>query len=418
MNAKTRFLTASLASLAVASAVTLTTPTAFAADEPGRACGLPAVAAVYVSVIHEPELRTIPAVTHDEWRWERDVTTFEYEFSTTVSPAYTENDWTRDVPGVTEYQWSHKVVEQEAVPAVPGTDEVGHWETVIVTPAVTVTMFEYEQQQTGHLRWEADGWNADKGDTDTGKGWVKTGRTREDVTTPAVTAQHWVVTQAATDGTPAVPEISHLDYLWAASSPGAGWTGPLATRTAGGGTESSTTTGDDVPAGDGWTKSGSHIVPAVVDTIWALTAPDGYAATGESRVHDVVTEQTDGTSAAAPDGDGWSKVVDSGVVVVDQPAGSELVGNGWTEHVLVSPEVPASEPCVAVAAENSTSSAAGPKAQGSSVVSAAQAAQAATADTVLPATGSPVSPLLLTTGLGALLAGGVLVRIGRRRQTS
>jgi hypothetical integral membrane protein (TIGR02206 family) len=43
---------------------------------------------------------------------------------------------------------------------------------------------------------------------------------------------------------------------------------------------------------------------------------------------------------------------------------------------------------------------------------------AAQVGTVLPEAGSPVSPLLRTAGLGALLAGGVLVGAGRRRNSA
>jgi hypothetical protein len=428
MNAKTRFLTGSLASLAIASAVTLSAPPASAADGPGQVpglpCGQPAVPAVYVTVTHDPELRLVPAVTHDEWRWERAVTTYEYEFATVVAPAHSESDWTREVPGTTEYEWSRTVVDRAAVPAVPGTAEVGHWETRVVTPAVTVTVFEYVQQQTGRTRWERDGWNGEKDDEDKGRGWTRTGHTREDVTTPAVTAPYWVVDQPSTDGTPAVDALTHSETTWATSSPGGDWTGPSAARTVGGGTETATTTGDDVPAGDGWTRIDSRTVPAVVDLGWAQQVPEGALATGASRVHDVTTEQTDNTSATAPDGAGWSPVAGSRVVVVDQAETTELVGTGGTEEVLVSPAQAAGEPCPEVA-QGSSSAADGPKAGGSSVVSAAQAAGATTVTaagaettTVLPATGSPVSPLLLATGLGALLAGGVLVRAGRGRHTS
>jgi hypothetical protein len=404
MTPKIRILTGGLATIAVASAVTLASPSAYA-DEPTHGCGQPAIPAVYTSVSHDPELRAVPAVTHDEWRWERQVTTYEYEFTRLVSAAYTESDWARDVAGTTEYQWSHKVVEQAAV---PGSPEQGHYEMVVVAPAVTVTQFEYVQQQTGMTRWERDGWNGDHAGVDDGKGWLKTGNTREDVVTPAVTEQDWVVDQAATA---AVDEVSHQEYSWAASSPGAEWTGPLDSRTVGGGTESATTTGDDVPAGSGWTLTGTQEFAEVVDTVWAQDAPAGYDPTGASRIHDVSTEETDATSASAPDGDGWTQVDGSRVVIVDQPETFELVGEGWTEQVLVSPELPATAPCADAS-----------QAGGSTVVSAGHgggsvAAPVEGAANVLPATGNPVSPVLLTAGLGALLAGGVLVQVGRRRRT-
>jgi hypothetical protein len=402
MTTTTRFLTGGIATLAVASAVTLATP---AANATASTCGQAAVPASYVTVFHDPVLREVPAVTHDEWRWQRDVTTYENEYSRVVTPAHTESDWTRDVPGTTEYLWSHEVIDQ---PAVPGTPEQGHHETVVVTPAVTETLFEYVQQQTGKTRWEHDGWNGEHAGDDDGKGWFKTGNTREDVVTPAVTEDHYVVDQAAV---PAIDEVSHVDTRWADSSPGADWNGPLDTRTVGGGTETTTTSGDDVPAGDGWTRTATHTFPAVIDTLWALTAPDGYAPTGATRVHDVTTEETDGTSATAPDGDGWTQVADSRVVVVDQPATTEVVGDGWSEQVLVSPAQAATAPCPEAPIGGSI--VAGPSG-GSQAAPAAAAAQA----TVLPETGNPVSALLLSAGVGALIAGSVLVRSGRRRRTT
>jgi len=337
------------------------------------------VPAVYVTVVHDPELRVVPAVTHEEWRWQREVTSYEYEFSKVVSQA------------TTEYLWSHKVVDQPAVPAVPGTPEQGHHEIVVVTPAVTETLFEYVQQQTGKTRWEHDGWNGEHAGVDDGKGWLKTGNTREDVVTPAVTEDHWVVDQPATPGTPAIDEISHQESAWSESSPGDGWTGPLDSRT----------------------------IPAVVDTLWAVDAPDGYTATGASRVHDVTTEETDGTSATPPAGDGWTAVTDSRVVVVDVAEHTELVGEGSTEQVLVSPAIPASDACPVTPSDNTVDGPADEGAAGSSAVDPAHGAGAAASSaTVLPETGNPASPWLIAAGAGALVAGSVLVRSGRRRRTS
>lgn len=420
MTRSTRFLTGSLATMAVASAVTLIAPAASAADGADRACGLPAVPAAFLSVIHEPVLREIPAVTHQEWRWERTVTVDELEYAKVLSPATTETDWTREVPGVTEHLWSRTVIDQAAVPAVPGTAEQGHHETVVVTPAVTVTLVEYVQHQTGNTRWEQDGWNAANNPN---QGWSKTGNTREEILTPAVTEQRWVVDQPAVPGTPAIPEISHTETTWAAGSPGAAWTGPLDSRTVGGGTESTTTSGDQAPSGAGWVEQAVRQIPAVVDTIWALVAPAGYVATGATRVHHVTPEQTTTTSAEAPEGDGWSPVADSLVVVVDQPADTEVVSDGWTETVEVSPALDATAPCptgpdapaAEVAGPQGGGSGDGTPGQGSTGSTAVAAA--ANGATVLPATGNPASPILLATAIGTLVAGGALVRIGRRRPT-
>lgn len=421
MHLSTRFLTGGLATAAIASAVTLTAPGAYAADGPTPPCDQPAVPAVFLTVIHEPQLRAVPAVTHDEWRWQREVTTYEYAYAKTVRPAYDETDWTRDVP--LEFRWTRTVVTQKAVPAVPGTAEVSHFETVVITPAVTVVQYEYRQKEhPTQTRWEDEGWNADKEGGDRGQGWERTGNTRE-LTTPAVTEQVKVVTEPAHDGTPAVPEISHVEEAWAATSPGDDWTRDLATPAQGGGTESVTTTGDDQPAGDGWQKVATRHVDASVDTQWAQSAPDGYDATGESRVLDVTTEQTDDTSATAPEGEGWTIVPDSLVVKVDVPETTELVGPGFTEEVLVSPAIPAGAPCPEVSGGGVSAPTDAATGGGATAVSGAQAAAASPAaagsasSTVLPATGNPVSPLLLTTGLGALVAGSLLVRVGRRRRT-
>jgi hypothetical protein len=417
----TRFLTGGLATVAIASAVTLTAPGASAADGPTPPCGQPAVPAVFVTVIHEPELRSVPAVTHDEWRWQREVTSYEYEYAQTVRPAYDETDWTRDVP--LEFRWTRTVVTQNAVPAVPGTAEVSHLETVVVTPAVTVTEFEYRQKDhPTQTRWEDEGWNADKDGGDKGQGWEKTGNTRERTITPAVTEEVKVVTEPARDGTPAVPEISHVEETWAATSPGEDWAQDLGTPAQGGGTESVTTTGDDQPAGDGWQETATRHVDAFVDTLWAQSAPDGYDATGESRVLDVTTEETDGTSATAPEGEGWTIVPESLAVKIDVPETSELVGSGYTEEVLVEPAIPAGAPCPVVSGGGVAAPTAASTDGGSTAISGAQAAglsaaAPASGATVLPATGNPVSPLLLTTGLGALVAGSLLVRVGRRRRT-
>jgi hypothetical protein len=424
MTRRTRYLTGSLATMAVASAITLTAPTAFAADAPKRPCGLAATPAAFISVIHEPVLREVPAVTHQEWRWERTVTIHELEYATVLSAATTETDWTREVPGVTEQLWSRTVIDQAAVPAVPGTVEQGHHETVVVTPAVTVTQFEYVQHQTGNTRWREDGWNAAN---DPDQGWYKTGNTRVQVLTPAVTEQRWVVDQPAVPGTPAVPEVSHTETTWAASSPGAAWAGPLDSRTVGGGTESTTTAGNETPAGAGWVQQAVRQIPAVLDTVWALVAPAGYTATGESRVHSVSTEETEATSPDAPAGQGWTRIGESEVVVVDQPADTETISEGWTETVQVSPALDATAPCP-TAPEAATAGAAGPLSDSTAAVAAAQTgnagdastavAAAAAGTTVLPATGNPASPILLATAIGTLVAGGALVRIGRRRPTS
>ena len=64
--------------LAVASG-SAAAPAAYA-EAPARPCGDPAVAAVFATLVREPVLRRVPAVTHDEWRWERQVSTVVHEY--------------------------------------------------------------------------------------------------------------------------------------------------------------------------------------------------------------------------------------------------------------------------------------------------------------------------------------------------
>ena len=402
---RSRFLTGSLASIAVASAVTLAAPAANAED---RGCGQPGVDATYSNVVHDPVFRTVPAQTHSEWLWQHDVAEFSYEFTKLVSPAAVETDWTRQVAGPTEYLFTRTVVDTPAVPAVPGTPEVGHFDTVITTPAVVVTEWEYQHQVTGKLRWESEDWGAQNGQ---GDGWVKTGNTQQTEVTPAVTRQVWVVDVAATPGTPAVPAVTHPESVWALSSPGAGWSGPVDSRPGASSTENQTTAGDP-PAGDGWSLVATREIPAVFDTVWAPTAPAGYDPTGASQVVGSHTEQTGTPSATAP-GDGWTQVPGSETVVVDVPAGQELVTDGYTEQVLVSPALPATDPCVDPPAETPTTDtpATETPVQGAPAPTAEVASPVAA---VLPDTGNGVPPWMAPTGLAVMLAGIAVIRFSRR----
>jgi hypothetical protein len=392
---RNRFLTGSLASIAVASAVTLAAPAAHAAD---RDCGLPAVDAVYTSVVHAPVFRTVPAQSHQEWRWERAVDDYSYEFTKLISPAGVETDWTREVAGPLEYLYTRTVVDSPAVPAVPGTPEVGHFDTVVTTPAVVTTEWEYQHENTGNLRWADENWGAQNGQ---GNGWKKTGNTRQTEVTPAVTTQVWVVDAPATPGTPALPAVTHDESIWALTSPGADWTGPADSRPGASTTEDETTAGD-APAGNGWSLVATRVIDAVYDTVWAASAPDGYDPTGASQVTGSHQELTDGTSVTAP-GPGWSAVTGSEISVVDVPATEELVSDGYTEQVLVSPALPATDPCV----EPPTGTAGGPQAAPAPQVSSP-------VSTVLPDTGNDVPPWMAPTGLAAMLAGIAMIRFGRR----
>lgn len=398
---RTRFLTGSLATLAVASAFTLATPSAQAAED--LPCGQPEVAAVYQTVVHPAVFRTVPAVTHSEWRWGRDVASYELEYSKLVSPASVENDWTRQVPGPLEFLFTRTVVDSPAVPAVPGVPAIGHVEQVVTVPAVVATEVEYQHENTGTLRWEDADWGAQNGN---GKGWKKTGNTREVVVTPAVTTPVWVIDVPAVPAIPAVPEVSHTESAWAFSAPGAGWTGPVEERATASSTENATTDGA-APAGDGWSLVDTRVVPAVVDTLWSAVAPEGYTPTGLGRAGASTHEETDTASAAAPAGDGWAKVEGSETTVVDAPETTELVTPETTEELLVTPAVPATDPCVAPPAEED---------EETDAVAAPQAAQggAGPVSTVLPNTGNDVPPWMAPAGLAVMLAGIGVIRMSRR----
>lgn len=388
-----RFLTGGLATLAVASAFTLSTPAAHA-EGSTQPCGQPAVPAVYTSVVHDPVFRTVAAITHDEWRWQRDVPSTEYEYAKVVTPARDEADWSRTIPGAVEYLFTRTVVDQPAVPSTPAVPEVGHYDTVVVTPAVTVLQDEYQHQVTGKLRWESPDWGAQNGN---GDGWVKTGNTRQLEITPAVTQQVWVVDVPGVPATPGTPAVTHDETQWASSLPaGDGWTGPIDTRTDDPTTETVTTDGS-TPSGDGWILVATRHFDAVIDTVWGSVAPDGYTPTGAERPGGTTHEETSVTSAAAPDGDGWASIEGSQVTVTDAPATQVLVTPGSVDQVLVTPARPGTAPCPVVAAPQ-----------------AAPAAQASVAPTRLPNTGG-VPGWMAPSGLAAILAGAALIRGARRR---
>ncbi len=405
----TRFLTGSLATLAIASAFTLATPAAQATEDVDRPCGLPATAAVYDTVVVPPEFRTVPAVVHSEWLWEREVAAYEYEFSKQISPAVVETDWTREVPGPVEFLFTRTVIDSPAIPGIPAVLEVGHWETVVTTPAVVVTEVEYVHERTGNLRWEDEDWGAQNG---AGSGWSKTGNTRSVEITPAVTTQTWVIDVPGTPAIPEVPEVSHVESVWATTTPaGDGWT-PVDERPGPATTEDATTDGD-APAGDGWALVATRTVDAVIDTVWAAVSPDGYTPTGASRIAGSDREETTAPSEEAPEGDGWTKIAASEVVVTDVPETQELVTPGSVEQVLVSPAIPASDPCPVAPANEVAGPDSSP--EGLLTPEVAHAAASPVAE-VLPNTGNELPAWMAPTGVAVILAGIGMIRFGRRAE--
>ncbi|MCX6398907.1 MAG: LPXTG cell wall anchor domain-containing protein [Propionibacteriales bacterium] len=410
------------------------------------ACGQPAVPAVYSSIDHPAVVTTVPEVTHVEWLWQRAVPTTEFEYSRTVSPAQGTWSWSRKVD-VIERAWFKIVIDQPFVPAIP---EVRHQETRVVKPAVTRTEFEYVQKSTGRLRWEEAGWNAeddrdrdrdrdrddkddhDDKDDDRGRGWSRTGKTREVVLVAAVTELVWVIDQAAV---PAVPEESHKEVTWVldgADGP-AGATATDTVRVASSLKETIDLADGEEPAGAGWVKGEyTQTAKAVTEEIWSgATAPDGYTATGNQRPGKHRSETTTATSTVAPAGDGWSKVDGSAVTVVDAAAYEIEEAAAWTEMVLVTPEVPATAPCVDEDTDEDTDDTddtddieevVDPGEEADHVEGISDDAPGEvlgatedSGDAVLPATGAQVEPWLLALGAGSVLAGTGVLFGGRRR---
>ncbi|HWU22963.1 MAG TPA: LPXTG cell wall anchor domain-containing protein [Nocardioides sp.] len=334
------------ASLAVAAVLGLSGGAASAAE----ACGQPAVPAVHQTVHHDAVTDVVPGTTTTTWLWTRSVATTERQYSTVV-------------------------VDQPAQDAVP---EQGHSVTT-----TTVLTWTYQQQTTDATRCvDSPTWNG----PDNAKGWTLVGPCDTTETTT------WVVDSPAV---PAVPEVTHLEYVWVAE-------------------------GDNPPA--------------------------GYDATDATRPGTPVTETAD-RSATAPDGDGWSQVAGSEESTTT-PDTVEVVTPAWDEDVLVSPAIPATAACTPVPDPDPVTdpdpvanphpgvvlpgtvdlgshpghthevlatppSAAQP--EPATVVLAAHTPSAApVASATLPNTGNPIDPWLLALG-GALVLGGTGVVIRARR---
>ncbi|KRC53163.1 MULTISPECIES: LPXTG cell wall anchor domain-containing protein [unclassified Nocardioides] len=304
------------------------------------ACGQPGTPAVYDTVQHPAVVTAVPAVTHLEWRWERTVPTTEVEYSRVTAAAQGTWTWSRSVD-VLEREYVRTVVDRAAAPAV---DEQSHVETRVVVPAVVSVLWEYVQQQTGNTRWEVEGWNAGNG----GKGWSPTGATQEVEVTPAQTEQ---VTVVDVPGVPAVTELSHVEHTWVQGGDAApvGSTATGATRVAGSVLDDVELPDGETPAGDGWVRGEwTQTAAAQTEEIWLLEgdlAPDGYDATGHTRAGTPAVGQTTETSATAPAGDGWAPVAGSETTVEDAAAYDREDEPAWTELVLVTPEVPATDDC-------------------------------------------------------------------------
>lgn len=378
-------------------------------------CGTPGQPATYQTVQHPAVTQTVPAVTHAEWLWTRQVATVTQAVSRTI-PGYDVIRWSRTTTSL-ELEYAEKVVDQPAVAPVPATPEQGHFETVVLQPAVTLTLWEYLHLVNGNTRWEEEGWNAG----DKGKGWAATGNTDEVVTIPAVTTQQWVVDVPASPGSPGSAEVSHVELHWLpeGETPPAGWTATEESRVASTSTETVDLPEGEAPDGTGWSVGDVvDSVPDVVDTQWIGaddTVPDGYGPTGETETS-YATETTDEPSAAAPAGDGWTPVEGSEVTVVDEAERVVEVSPAWVEQVLLSPAVPAGPACVnppplPPVVDGPPAPPAGPV-EPEVAAPTAQAAPAAVAG-VLPAAGTDAPAWVPFAGIALVLAG---VRLIRRRR--
>lgn len=264
-------------------------------------------------------VRAVPAVTHQEWLWERTIHHDAVpETSTTV---YEWKLWLVDRPAVpdsTETLWSVNS---------PGPGYVDTGQSQVATNG-----YAYRQQTTGNIRHEVDGWNA--GSNPQSIGWSRD---------PAddIVEREWTRT------VPGTPEQGHDEYQWSADSPGAGWSTTGLTRQVPNGdgrpaydeTVTTTATSADAPVGDGWgqvpgssvtvtdapasqegpvftdsadappdgrsgwSRAGQRSHEAVTDTRWSYTALDGYEATGAVAEPETVSSPD---PAFVPAGVGWT----------------------------------------------------------------------------------------------------------------
>lgn len=183
--------------------------------------------------------------------------------------------------------------------------------------------------------------------------------------TPGVPAVYQAVTQPAGEQT--IPAVTHLEWLWTRQVAvherqytlvAAGFTAYEWGRQSGviEGPDGELTSSKEaillpkgaVPAGEGWELTGETFwINSHGLTVWSLTAPVGtkWEATGKKRVAFRETETTTEHAAVPPAGSGWVKVPGSEVVVIDVAEQVVTHEQPWTEEVLVSPAVPAGEPC-------------------------------------------------------------------------
>lgn len=375
-----RTATTALGSLASLAVMTMAAAGPAAATPAGPAadvlCGTPAVDAVFETVYHEAEFdlvehpaefETIPATTHQEWKWTRKVNVPAHEYERTVTGQLVE--WKRDAVMPVDFLWTRQVLQSAEVPAQDAVKRVTRTEVQVVSPAVIEYRFVHPNEPNEHANpgagsgqkdkehWDEDpNWNAQQNPNSIGWTLADDIRTK----TPAVTETVEVVVEEGQEAITYVPAEYGTATMWSQERPdGEGWTKTDEKRPVTiSGTELQLLPASVEPQGDGWYRTGNTSDGDTrVESDWFETDPGGdWVATGQQRPGDrVVTETTSGHSATAP-GQEWKAVDGSESIVVDlaetevqtKAAWTEekQVKGSWTEQVKAKDAVPAGPECV------------------------------------------------------------------------
>lgn len=397
---RTRFLTSSLATVAVSAAITLAAPPANAADA-AQQCGQPAVTVAHPAV---------PASFATEHFWTRTTpATSELSSWLTEKPADEPpfGPWTLsdsrtivDVPAVPATTREETVVLEEAydqqvidvdehyihhdatykdiqVVDQPAYDEIvvdkPAYDEVVTAPASDLP-YAYVDKQ-GHVKYLSDpNWNGGADDTHD-SGWNRTAALDKTITVHYDAVTH-VVHHAATYKTETVIDQAAYDELVPATYKTVQVPAVLGTVTV------------DVPEVPAVTHDEfqyERVIPETVQSSWRVTSPG---------IDWVDSGQTRPGAMTDPGSDAWTETVtpatepcpvDDGTdgVVTPPVSREEVLGQGQP-----APVAPQAAPQAAVAAPHS----------------------------VLPNTGSGASLGITLAGLGSLAAGAVLMLASRRRR--
>ena len=210
--------------------------------------------------------------------------------------------------------------------------------------------------QEGLVHWSTDpNWNAERNPNSIG--WVRTDETREVEQTPAVTEVVWVVDVEAQEAVAPVAPTYRTETRWSSTKPGNDWSATGAEKTVViSGVEQQLLPQGETPGEDGWYQTGNTVEGRTnTENLWAAAHPGGdWVATGQERPGATVTETTQAHSAPAP-GQGWTKLADSEITVVDEAEKKVKVKDAWTEQkmvkgpwaeqVKVADEIPAGPEC-------------------------------------------------------------------------